>query len=63
MRVEEDVNYDRLTLEVWTNKGITPPDAISLASKFLMQHFAVTSELMHKFTNKIICMNVKKSIK
>jgi DNA-directed RNA polymerase subunit alpha len=45
MRVEEDVNYDRLTLEVWTNKGITPPDAISLASKFLMQHFAVTSEL------------------
>lgn len=44
-RVEEDVDYDKLTLEVWTNAGITPPDAVSLASKFLMQHFAVTSEL------------------
>jgi len=45
MRVEEDVNYDKLILEVWTNKGITPADAISLASKFLMQHFEVPSEL------------------
>ncbi|HHX00684.1 MAG TPA: DNA-directed RNA polymerase subunit alpha [Acholeplasmataceae bacterium] len=44
-RVEEDVDYDKLTIEVWTNQGITPPDAISLASKFLMQHFEVTSQL------------------
>lgn len=44
-RVEEDVDYDKLTIEVWTNKGITPPDAISLASKFLIQHFDVTSHL------------------
>jgi len=44
-RVEEDVDYEKLTIEVWTNQGITPPDAISLASKFLMQHFEVTSSL------------------
>lgn len=44
-RVEEDVDYDKLILEVWTNNVLTPPDAVSLASKFLMQHFAVTAEL------------------
>lgn len=44
-RVEEDVDYDKLTIEVWTNKGMTPADAISLASKFLIQHFEVTSQL------------------
>ncbi len=49
-RVEEDVDYDKLTIEVWTNKGITPPDAVSLASKFLMQHFEIAS----KFNEQIL---------
>jgi DNA-directed RNA polymerase subunit alpha len=44
-RVDENVDYDKLTLEVWTNKGISPVDATSLASKFLIQHFEVVSQL------------------
>lgn len=44
-RVDENVDYDKLTLEVWTNKGISPVDAASLASKFLIQHFEVVSQL------------------
>ena len=44
-RVDENVDYDKLTLEVWTNKGITPANAASLASKFLIEHFSVVSGL------------------
>jgi len=44
-RVDENVDYDKLTMEVWTDKGITPSDAVSLASKFLIQHFEVVSQL------------------
>jgi DNA-directed RNA polymerase subunit alpha len=44
-RVDENVDYDKLTLEVWTNNVISPVDAVSLASKFLIQHFEVTSKL------------------
>lgn len=44
-RVDEDVNYDKLTLEVWTDKRISPEDAISLASAFLSEHFDVISGL------------------
>jgi len=50
-RVDENVDYDKLTLEVWTNKGITPADATSLASKFLIQHFDVISQL-NEFVNE-----------
>jgi len=44
-RVDENVDYDKLTMEVWTNKAISPADSISLASKFLIQHFEVISQL------------------
>jgi len=44
-RVDEHVDYDKLTTEVWTNKSITPADAVSMASKFLIQHFDVLSQL------------------
>ena len=32
-------------MEVWTNKSIKPADAISLAAKFLQEHFEVISHL------------------
>lgn len=51
-RVEEDVDYDKLIIEVWTNNGITPPNAVSLASKFLMQHFSIVSEINEVIANK-----------
>lgn len=44
-RVDEDVNFDKLTLEVWTNDSIKPSDALSLASKFLVEHFGIVSEV------------------
>ena len=44
-RVDENVDFDKLTLEVWTNDSIQPKDAVSLASKFLVEHFEVVSLL------------------
>ncbi len=44
-RVDENVDYEKLMLEVWTNKSITAANAASLASKFLMEHFNVVAGL------------------
>ena len=42
-RVGENVDYDKLNFEVWTNGSIKPTDAVSLASKFLIDHFTILS--------------------
>ena len=44
-RVEDNFDYDKLTIEVRTNNSIKPSNAISLASKFLIDHFSVISQL------------------
>lgn len=44
-RVDENVDYEKLILEVWTNKSTTPANVASLASKFLIDHFSVISGL------------------
>ena len=44
-RLHEDVTYDELTMEVWTNNSIKPVDAVSLASKFLSEHFDIISQI------------------
>lgn len=44
-RVGENVDYDKLTLEVWTDESIKPEDAVSLASKFLIDHFNVIADI------------------
>ncbi|GBG04228.1 DNA-directed RNA polymerase subunit alpha [Lactobacillus rodentium] len=40
-RVGKRDDYDKLTLEIWTNSSITPNDALSFASKILQEHFKV----------------------
>ncbi len=37
-RVGQDSNYDRLTMEIWTNGSIEPQHALSIAAKILMDH-------------------------
>lgn len=38
-RVGHDSSYEELTLEVWTNGSMLPQDALSYASKILIEHF------------------------
>lgn len=44
-RVEDSGDYDKLTLEVWTNGSIHPKDALGMASKMLIDHFQTIVEL------------------
>lgn len=45
MRVGQDIDFDKLTLEVWTNGTISAVDAVSLGAKFLNEHLALFSDL------------------
>jgi len=40
-RVGQRTDYDKLTMEVWTNGTIKPDDAVSLAAKILIEHFNI----------------------
>ncbi|HXZ37232.1 MAG TPA: DNA-directed RNA polymerase subunit alpha [Thermodesulfobacteriota bacterium] len=40
-RVGQITDYDRLTLEVWTNGNVTPGDALGYAAKILKEQIAV----------------------
>jgi DNA-directed RNA polymerase subunit alpha len=37
-RVGQVTNYDKLTLEVWTDKSIRPEEAVSIGAKILTEH-------------------------
>ncbi len=40
-RLGQRIDYDKLTLEVWTDGSILPNDAISMSSKILRDHFSL----------------------
>ena len=40
-RVGKRTDYDKLTLEVWTNAGIDPVDAVAISSKILRDQLTV----------------------
>lgn len=44
-RVGQRDDFDKLTLDVWTNGSISPSDAISLAAKVLSQHLDMFVDL------------------
>ena len=34
-------DYDKLTLDVWTNRALTAEDAVGLAAKLLKDHMSI----------------------
>jgi len=40
-RLGQDTDYDKLSLEVWTNGSITPEHAIGLAAKLIKDHMSI----------------------
>ena len=44
-RVGNQTDFDKLTIEVWTDKTISPRDAISLGAKILVDHFTLFTDL------------------
>ena len=44
-RVGQDESYDKLVMEVWTNSSMKPEQAIALASRILIEHLNLVTEL------------------
>ncbi len=44
-RVGQTTNFDRLIVEIWTNKTIKPDEAISLAARILNEHLSLFTSL------------------
>ena len=50
-RVGEDVKYDRLTMEIWTDGSINPQKALSLAAKILIDHLDIVASINEDILN------------
>ncbi|AKA71440.1 DNA-directed RNA polymerase subunit alpha [Clostridium scatologenes] len=50
-RVGQITDYDKLSLEVWTNGTIMPEEAISLSAKILIEHFKLFMTLTDHANN------------
>ncbi len=53
-RVGDTTDFDKLTIEVWTNKTITAGDALSYAAKILAEHLSLFIDLSEDIGNKSI---------
>ena len=40
-RVGQRTDYDKLTIEIWTDKSLLPEDALAYAAKILKEHFTI----------------------
>jgi len=47
-RVDDSADYDKLTVEVWTNGSIGPKEAIGMAAKMLIDHLYSIVELSNR---------------
>ncbi len=44
-RVGQNENFDKLTMNVYTNGSITPEEAMALSAKILIEHFNIVTDL------------------
>ena len=58
-RVGNQTDFDKLTIEVWTDKTISARDALSLGAKILCDHFTLFTDLSDTIGNS--CTVVEKS--
>lgn len=57
-RVGNQTDFDKLTIEVWTDKAISARDALSLGAKILCDHFTLFTDLSDTIGNS--CTVVEK---
>lgn len=53
-RVGNMTDYDKLTLEVWTDSTISARDAVSLGAKILSDHLSLFTDLSETVANKTV---------
>ncbi len=57
-RVGQSTNYDRLTLEIWTDGSISPEKALSTASQILIEHLRYVAGI----SEEVLTLSVEKEI-
>ena len=62
-RVGNQTDYDKLTLEVWTDKTISPRDAVSLGAKILCDHFTLFTDLSQSLSMGSTVVEKTESVK
>ena len=62
-RVGNMTDYDKLTLEVWTDNTITARDAVSLGAKILSDHLVLFTDLSESVANKSTVVEKSESVK
>lgn len=62
-RVGQITDYDKLTLEVWTDGTINPPDAVSLGAKILNEHLNLFIDLSESAKNAEIMIEKEENKK
>ena len=49
-RVGQDAHYDKVALEIWTDSSLSPAEAVALASKILIDHLELLTDV-HEAVN------------
>ena len=62
-RVGQMVDYDKLTIEVWTDGSLKPYEAISLAAKVMTEHLNLFIDLSEATKNTLIMIEKEESKK
>jgi DNA-directed RNA polymerase subunit alpha len=62
-RIGNITDYDRLTIEVWTNGTLTPKEALCLGSKILTEHFNLFVDLSDNARNADIMIEKEEGMK
>lgn len=62
-RVGQVTDYDKLTLELWTNGSIMPDEAISSAAKILIQHLKLFTGLTETITDEVTMVEKEEETK
>jgi DNA-directed RNA polymerase subunit alpha len=62
-RIGDVTDYDKLTLEVWTNGTVTPHEAVCLGARILMGYFSLFGELSDSAMAKDILITRESGLK
>ena len=62
-RVGNQTDYDKLTIEVWTDKTISPRDAVSLGAKILCDHFTLFMDLSQSLSTASTVVEKTEAVK
>jgi DNA-directed RNA polymerase subunit alpha len=52
-RIGQRIDYDKLSVEIWTDGSITPNDSLSMAAKILRDHFSLFIRFEEEFEEEV----------